>query len=83
MYCLRCRAPKTPAGGIADYRPASAKRGALIGICPDCDGLMYRACSPAKLDAAARGLTVSIPKAQSRLTETPQPVLDEHSQKAC
>jgi hypothetical protein len=83
LYCLKCRAPKKPAGGMVDYRPLSPKRGMLIGLCPDCNGLMYRACSPAKLDAAARGLDVSIAKAPSSLTETPESILNHHSQEAC
>jgi hypothetical protein len=62
IYCFKCRVPKTPAGGMVDYKPTSPKRGVLISICPTCERLMYRACSPAKLDAATRGLSVSILK---------------------
>ena len=76
IYCLKCREPKAPAGGMVDYRPTSPKRGTLIGICPDCHRLMYRACSPMKLEAAARGLTVSIQNAESSLIETPEPILN-------
>lgn len=83
FYCLKCRASKTPAGGMADYRPTSPKRGVLIGICPDCERLMYRACSPAKLDAAAGGLSVSIQTADSSLTGTDKPISNPHSQKDC
>ena len=81
IYCLKCRVPKAPAGGMADYRPTSPERGVLIGICPDCERLMYRACSPAKLDAAAGGLTVSIQTAESSLTETVNPIPNPHSEK--
>ncbi len=81
IYCFKCRVPKPPAGGMVDYRPTTPKRGVLIGICPTCERLMYRACSPAKLDAATRGLAVSIQKAESRLVETPEPILNPHSQK--
>lgn len=81
IYCFKCRVPKMPAGAMADYKPISPKRGSLIGICPDCDSLMYRACSPAKLDAAARGLTVSIQQADSSLTGTDEPISNQHSSK--
>lgn len=30
MYCVRCRAPKSPAGGMAEYQPISANLGNLI-----------------------------------------------------
>ena len=42
IYCLKCKAPKEPALGMADYRADTPKRGALIGICPDCIRLIYR-----------------------------------------
>ncbi|MDP2358889.1 MAG: hypothetical protein Q8M31_22920 [Beijerinckiaceae bacterium] len=71
IYCIKCRVPKTPAGGMVDYKPTSSKRGVLIGICPTCERLMYRACSPVKLEAATRGLAVSIQTAESSLVETP------------
>lgn len=81
IFCLKCRAPKTPAGNMVDYKPTSAKRGVLIGICPDCERLIYRASSLAKLEAATRGLSVSMPKAESSLTETGKPIPNPHSQK--
>lgn len=43
LYCLRCREPRRPAGDMVDYKPSSETLGALIGICPMCDALMYRA----------------------------------------
>ena len=81
IYCVKCRVPKVPGEGMVDYRPTSPKRGVLIGICPTCERLMYRACSPAKLDAATRGLAVSIQTAESSLVETPEPIPNPHSKK--
>src|SRR5664280_1815971 len=40
IYCVRCRAPKQPAGGMADYRSVTDKVGQLIAICPDCTSIM-------------------------------------------
>jgi hypothetical protein len=37
IYCLPCRAPKSPAGNMAEYVPGSNATGNLRGICPDCD----------------------------------------------
>ena len=81
IYCLRCKAPKTPALGMADYLPDSSKRGALAGLCPDCSGLIYRRTSPANLMAAAGNLEVSIKSAEPRLNETPEPNSNHHSGK--
>src|SRR5271165_281758 len=49
IYCVRCRAPKKPAGDMAEYQPITASLGNLIGICPDCDSMIYRRASRAKL----------------------------------
>jgi hypothetical protein len=70
IYCLGCRAPKRPALDIADYRPRTALRGLLSGICPDCERLMYRATTLAKLEEIKDGLDVAFPKAQQRLDDS-------------
>ncbi len=49
IYCVRCRAPKRPAGEMAEYEPITATLGNLIGICPDCERIIYRRVSRAKL----------------------------------
>ena len=51
IYCVRCRAPKRPAGCMAEYQPITGTLGNLIGICPDCEAMMYRRASRAKLPA--------------------------------
>ena len=42
MYCLKCRAPKTPAGLMADLEVRGPTSGRLVGICPDCNRMLYR-----------------------------------------
>jgi hypothetical protein len=54
IYCVRCRAPKLPAGEMAEYEPATEKFGNLKGICPDREGMIYQRVSLAKL-AQIRG----------------------------
>jgi hypothetical protein len=34
IYCVRCRAPKLPAGEMAEYEPVTEKFGNLTGILP-------------------------------------------------
>ena len=43
IYCVRCRAPRAPAGNMAEYQPRTETLGNLIGICPQCECLMHRA----------------------------------------
>ena len=78
IYCLRCKAPQAPALGMAEYVPDTPKRGALAGICPGCEGLMFRRTSPANLKAAAGNLNVSIQCAESRLGNTHEPYSNHH-----
>ena len=42
MFCLKCRAPRSPADRMIDYMPLTATTGNLVGLCPDCSHLMYR-----------------------------------------
>jgi hypothetical protein len=58
MYCLRCRAPKRPAGDMADLIRRSAATGTLTGICPTCDGMMHRAVSLGAIERACGDLAV-------------------------
>ena len=37
FYCLRCKAPRMPLGGMADYVPSSATGGRLKAFCEVCD----------------------------------------------
>src|SRR6478609_8832001 len=42
IYCLPCRAPKVPAGNMAECVAAGDTIGTLCGICPDCGRMIYR-----------------------------------------
>ena len=57
FYCLGCRAPRRPALNMADYRPHTALRGLLSGICPDCGRMIYRAITLARIDQIRAGST--------------------------
>lgn len=70
FYCLACRAPKRPAGDMADYIPHTATRGSLGGICPTCGRMIYRATTLAKLEEIKGELDVTFPKAAQRLNDT-------------
>jgi hypothetical protein len=70
FYCLGCRAPKQPAGKMADYIPRTATRGSLTGICPSCGKMIYRAVSLAQVEQTGGGLDIAYPKPQQRLNDT-------------
>jgi hypothetical protein len=54
LYCVCCRAPKSPAGDMVDYVPITEKLGNLVAICPDCGVIMNRVVSLAKNRANPR-----------------------------
>ncbi|MGC1781225.1 MAG: helix-turn-helix domain-containing protein [Acidobacteriaceae bacterium] len=67
IYCVRCRAPKSSAGDMADYLPVTEKFGNLIGICPDCELMIYRRVSLAKLEQVCGKMNVTFSEAQGQV----------------
>jgi hypothetical protein len=70
---LPCRAPKTPAGNIADCIQTGETTATLEGICPDCIRMIYRRVNPQKLNAVRGDLEITVTQAQSRIEETSNP----------
>jgi len=73
IYCLACRAPKVPAGKMADCMVTGINMGALQGICPDCNRIIYRRVNPQKLAAVRGDLEITITQAQSRIEDRMNP----------
>lgn len=73
IYCLPCRAPKMPAGKIADCIKNGETSGVLQGICPDCNRMIYRRVNPRKLDTVRGDLDVTITQPRSRIEGTTKP----------
>jgi hypothetical protein len=72
MYCVRCRAPKKPAGDMADCRIITEKIGNLEAICPDCDKIMNRRVSLTKLEQVRGEITITLPQALQHIIESNQ-----------
>jgi excisionase family DNA binding protein len=70
FYCVRCRAPKAPAGGMADYVPMTPSSGNLRGICPDCETLIHRRVALRGIDAIRADLEIAFPEAPSRIRDS-------------
>lgn len=73
IYCVRCRVPQTPAGGMADYQPPTSTLGNLIGICPSCNSMMYRRVNLTKLEQVSANLDLTMPQALPHIGESTQP----------
>jgi hypothetical protein len=78
MFCLKCRKPQEPAGRMADFVASSTTLGALVGICPACNRLMYRRVSVARLSEVAGALDVHLTRAQPRIEDTAIPNVNCH-----
>ena len=69
IYCLPCRAPKSPAGLMAEYMPLTVERGNLRGICPDCERLIHRVVALSKVESVRGNLEVTFPQAVQRIRQ--------------
>lgn len=76
IYCVRCRAPRQPAGDMADYRPITASLGLLGGICPHCGAMIYRRASLAKLPQIRGKLDIRFTEAERRVSDSSLPIVN-------
>jgi len=76
IYCVRCRSPKFPAEGMADFSFVTDKIGNLEAICPDCASIMNQRVSMAKLDQIRKKIDITIPKAQQHIVESNKPIVN-------
>jgi hypothetical protein len=70
IYCIACRAPKRPAGKMAECILTGPHAGNLRGICPDCDRLIYRRVNLAKIDAVRGDLEITFTRPSPRIGES-------------
>ncbi|MDP2225623.1 helix-turn-helix domain-containing protein [Nitrosomonas sp.] len=73
IYCVRCRAPKIPAGDMADYKIITDKIGNLEAICPDCDKIMNRCINISKLEQVRGKMNITLPQALEHIIDSNQP----------
>ena len=76
IYCVRCRAPKPPAGDMAEYSPITKKVGTLVAICPDCDAIMNRLVSLTKIGQIIGKIDISFPEEVRQLIESANPTVN-------
>lgn len=76
MYCVRCRAPKFPAANMVEYSPVTEKFGNLIAICPDCDSIINRRVSLARIGEIRGNMDIIFPKEQQRLDKRTKPTVN-------
>lgn len=80
IYCVCCRAPKFPADDMVEYAPVTEKFGNLIAICPDCNSIMNRRVSLAKLEEVRGNMDISYPQALEHIVESNKPTVNSDLQ---
>lgn len=73
FYCFKCKQPRPPAGGMADFVARTPKIGNLKAICISCDTIMNKHVSVASLPALGKVLDLSIHQAPEHLVESLNP----------
>lgn len=73
IYCVRCRVPRSPALGMAEYQPLTPTGGNLIALCPACEGMIYRRVNFSKLGLLRGNLDITLPEALRHIDESCQP----------
>ena len=76
LYCVGCRDPKFPAGDMAEYSSVTAKIGNLIAICPDCDSIMNRRVSLARIEEVGGNVDITFPKEMRHIIKRTKPTVN-------
>ncbi len=61
---------------MADYLPVTEKLGNLVAICPDCDSIINRRVSLAKLEQIRGEMSIRFPQGVQRVSESKQPTVN-------
>lgn len=83
MYCLRCRAPRKPAGNMVEYEPKTEKIGNLLAICPVCGAMMNRRASWARIRQFVGILDITFPQALRHISDSTELSLNSDLTKGC
>jgi Helix-turn-helix domain len=76
IYCMRCRSPKFPGAGMVEYRPLNERVVNVRAICPDCNSMMHRCVSVAKIGEFTEKADITFPQALRHIGEIGQPTLN-------
>ena len=76
IYCVRCRVPTKPAADLVEYQPITEKIGNLMARCPNCNAIMNRRVSLAKLELVRGQMNITFPQALRQISERNQPTVN-------
>jgi hypothetical protein len=67
LFCFRCKQPRAPAFGLADYVSVTATSGNVRAFCDTCETVMHRRVSLSALTVAMPGIDFQNAEAPPRL----------------
>jgi hypothetical protein len=73
LYCLKCRAPRLPLDRKAVYASLTSSGGNLQGRCPDCQSIICRRISLARIDEFRAVLIITDRQAKPRINDRSVP----------
>jgi len=76
IYCMRCRAPRTPAGEMVEYEAIVPNRARFVALCSRCESVMYRAVNPKRIPSALGAMVVTVPAGPRHISETTQAIVN-------
>lgn len=77
-FCFTCRAPREPAGRMADLIPLNNAVGDLQAMCGTCGGWMHKRVSLANHGRLSALLDLTIRQTSSRIGKCGEPSLNDH-----
>ncbi|MEQ1902291.1 MAG: helix-turn-helix domain-containing protein [Devosia sp.] len=78
-YCFKCRGPRAPALGMADYIPRTHTTGTLRALCEACLTVMNKVVSASAIAELEAVVELSIQQAEQHLIDTSQSCLNDNS----
>lgn len=76
LYCLRCRAPRSPALGMVDFIPMRPGSGNLCALCGCCEATMHRRAREADIGKIMPDCTVQFAQGHTSLSGQTAPSLN-------
>jgi hypothetical protein len=70
LYCFRCRAPRKPAGNMADFEPVTAAVGKLTALCVECETIMHQRIGMARLEALSDKIDITFTQASKHIGDS-------------
>jgi hypothetical protein len=76
MYCMRCRAPRTPVVDMVEYQQTAPNRGAFVALCSRCGSVMYRSVNPNRMPQILASMVVTVPAGPRHIGESTEAIVN-------